>query len=421
MEQLYKNETNKILEDLGKELDISKSEYEAVVKSYTAVGNWLSEETSELAGYNPRIMPQGSFMLGTVVKPICDEDDIDIDLVCKLERKPMSWTQRNLKQAVGNRLKMKDTYDRMLKGYENGSKYKEGGRRCWTLKYSEVAGYHMDILPSFADENLTLLLEKAFTVGSDLNTSELAIRITDLEDEKYSTETDEANWLKSNPFGYAKWFYDKALIHSKRLFSLKESVDPVGAFENPKLPLQRVVQLLKRHRDIMFSSEEYNSENKPISIIITTLAARAYDKSENINDAFENTVKRMRDFIEPTNPFTGETQKWVSNPVNKEENFADKWSEVKQKQDYFYKWLDKLECDLDLVNNSLGKGQNILCESFSEMFGEKVTKTVFSNIAEEKKSLRESGKLKMALGTGLLGEVGTKVKNHEFFGSKNQE
>jgi hypothetical protein len=50
-------------------------------------------------------MPQGSFRLGTMIRPVCEEDDIDIDLVCQLTKKPDNWTQFDLKQKVGDRIK----------------------------------------------------------------------------------------------------------------------------------------------------------------------------------------------------------------------------------------------------------------------------------------------------------------------------
>jgi hypothetical protein len=421
MKQLYKNNINNILEELGKELDISKSEHEAAVKSYEAVGKWLSDENSPLNYFNPKILPQGSFMLQTVIKPINEEDDIDIDLVCKLEKKPDSWTQKELKNQIGNRLKENKDYNRMIWEHENGENYEEGGRRCWTLKYSNHAGYHMDILPSFTDDNLSILLEKQFSSGSDLNTDELAIRITDKESDNYPTEKDVNNWLKSNPFGYAKWFYNRAIISSKRLFSLKESIDPVKAYEDEKLPLQRVIQLLKRHRDIMFSNGEFDMEHKPISIIITTLATRAYDKENNIVDAYINIVKNMRSFVEEkVNPDNGKLEKWVSNPVNEEENFADKWAEIMEKQDYFYLWLDKLEEDMGNMLVLEGKGQNESNKFFSNSYGDKVSKKVFSALGENKRLLRESGNLKMETKTGLLGSSGIKVKDHNFFGKVDE-
>lgn len=229
--------------------------------------------------------------------------------------------------------------------------------------------------------------------------------------------TDTQWWMKSNPFGYAKWFFQRAIFNSKRMFALSESVDPVRPFQNQKMPLQRVIQLLKRHRDIMFSSDEYDSLNKPISIIITTLASRAYDKSENIVDAYINIVNRMRSYIETRlNNKSGQYERWVSNPVNDEENFADKWADVNQKEEYFYDWLDKLEEDLSTIKYGQSKGLYSLNESFSAQFGDGVVNKAFATYGENNRILREAGKLKMAAGTGILGSVGKVVPNHNFEG-----
>ncbi|MCK0125825.1 nucleotidyltransferase [Gelidibacter sp. F2691] len=427
MENLYKNEISKILEGLGKELDISRTQYEVVVKSYETVGSWLADETSPLKEFSPKIIPQGSFMLGTLIKPICEDDDIDVDLVCRLNKKPDSWSQKDLKQSIGNRLKEHGTYDYMLKEYDDKEYYEEGGRRCWTLKYADAAGYHMDILPSFANDGLTILLEKTFSAGNGLDTDNLAMRITDREKDGYDTDKDVENWLKSNPFGYAKWFFEKALLSTERMFSLNESVDPIRVFESEKLPLQRVVQLLKRHRDIMFASEEYDTENKPISIIITTLASRAYDKSENIIDAYTNIVMKMRSLIEEReNPETGKLEKWVANPVNMPsednagENFADKWSYEKQKEDYFYLWLEKLEEDLEILRNSQGVGLQNLNESMSDLYGKTVTNKTFANYGKVSTMERNVGRRKMATETGFLGAVGSKVPEHNFEGNNGK-
>ena len=70
--QEEKRQFSEILETLGETLDITESQYDTVVSSYKAVGEWLAELESSLAPYKPVIRPQGSFMLGTMVKPICE-------------------------------------------------------------------------------------------------------------------------------------------------------------------------------------------------------------------------------------------------------------------------------------------------------------------------------------------------------------
>jgi hypothetical protein len=401
-----KEQFSEILETLGETLDITKTQYEAAVSSYGAVGDWLAKPESSLAPYTPIIRPQGSFMLGTMIKPICDEDDLDIDLVCELTGKNLSWTQYHLKQAVGDRLKANETYKKMLDAE---------GRRCWTLLYSDQANYHMDILPSLVSKDYSILLDRAFS-STDLydKYESLAIRITDKKKDNYYSDTNSENWIKSNPFGYARWFFNAANIGSQHKdIRLSDAVNPVPKYSKQKLPLQRVVQIFKRHRDIMFKG----NEDKPISIIITTLAAMAYNKEESIIDALINVSAKMRNHIEKRiDPNTGKPIKWIPNPVNPEENFADKWVEQPNREKNFYKWLDQLEKDIQTIIQK--RGLDHIAEAMKKSFGEPTVTKTFSMLGEKNLNLRESGTLKMTTGTGILGLEGSvTTKKHNFHGN----
>ncbi len=402
-----KNQFSEILEELGNTLDITETQYNAAVKSYEAVGNWLSKEDSVLAPYKPEILPQGSFMLGTMVKPESENDDLDIDLVCQLMGKHPNWTQEHLKQKVYAQLKAHDKYQDMLD---------DEGRRCWTLLYRQEAEtekekYHMDILPSIVDSGYRIILEKVFS-GTELkDIDKLAIRITDNQIENYSTETNHLEWLKSNPFGYGRWFYQQATLDFVKAFSINESIQPVPKYRKEKLPLQRVVQILKRHRDMMFQGDEHKS----ISIIITTLAAKSYKKETNIIDALLNVIAQMPYHIEERYaPEHGKKIKWIANPVNDEENFADKWADEPQKEKNFYLWMKRVNAD---IQNALGKrGVHLIQESLEIPFGKNTVTKAFSNYGENQLKKRENGALKMATGTGILGNVGSTVKGHNFHG-----
>ena len=411
MKTIFKEEINTIYKRLGGQLDISQTEYEMAVSSYNDVANWLSKEDSTLFKYNPSILPQGSFMLGTMIKPVNPEDELDIDLVCKLDNIPASWSQEDLKEAVGNRLKEH-------KRYKDNLKDKDGGRRCWTIKYAESSNYHLDVLPSIADSNYLELLKESYYINSELDVDKLAIKITDNENDNYDEIIAHENWDKSNPFGYAKWFLKQAHISEIKLVSLNESIKPVEDFEREKLPLKVIVQLLKRHRDIMFADEIYNIENKPISIIITTLAGLSYDKSNDIIDGLSGVVRNIHKHIKKNvwNVDNNRHETWIDNPINSEENFADKWADVKQKEEYFYLWLDKLKDDFSNILNSENKGFVNLSESFSQQFGADITSKVFKSVAMDNKEKRDNTLLKMATGTGLLGDKGTTVKKHGFYG-----
>ncbi|TXE14118.1 nucleotidyltransferase [Algoriphagus aquimarinus] len=405
-----KKQFSDLLEALGQELDISKEQYDAVVKSYQAVGNQLSKEGSLLSPYKPEILPQGSFLFGTMIKPVNEKDDLDIDLVCKLTGKQPSWTQYNLKQKVGDQLKENTVYRKMLK---------EEGRRCWTLVYSDSANYHMDILPSIVDSGYQMILENAFLNSKTTDLNELAIRITDRFRDDYYSETDHKIWLKCNPFGYAKWFTNEASIDLSKRITLSESIKPVPQYQKDKLPLQRVVQILKRHRDLFFNGDE----DKPISIIITTLAARAYQKETSIIDALLNVIDRMHLFIkEKFNPKTGRMIKWIGNPVNEEENFADKWEEAPQKEKNFELWLQAVKTDVRQALDQKDKGLHSVMESLKSPFGEKSVSLAFANYGEKQLQLRNAGGLKMAGITGMIGSVGrTSIIQHTNFGAKKDQ
>lgn len=102
-------ELGKILEAIAEELDIPDSKYEDATKKYEAVGDWLGRSTSTLFPFKPKIFAQGSFRLGTCVKPL-GQDEYDIDLVCKLQIKPNS-NQKDIYNLVGNRLKENGIYE----------------------------------------------------------------------------------------------------------------------------------------------------------------------------------------------------------------------------------------------------------------------------------------------------------------------
>ncbi len=393
---------SEILEELGKLLDVTETEFNAITKSYQAVGQFLAEGSSPLQQFNPSIHPQGSFLLGTVVRPIAEEDDLDIDLVCELENKPSCWAPFHLKNAVGNRLKSSDLYR---------SKLDEEGKRCWTLLYGDNK-YHLDVLPSLVCHNYREIVTRYFSEAATRKPDELAMHITDKTKDGYYTELDSDKWMITNPFGYAQWFLSAAqsAYRREKTFAMEAKIDPVPKYRNGKFALQRAVQLLKRHRDKMFDG----ADDKPISIIITTLATRVYNNETNIYKALKHIAENMASYVEDRNGI-----KWVANPVNKTENFADRWPSEPKRQANFYKWLNQLQIDINKLEQSFGKGLPTIIKVLEDMFGETVSKKTGENYGRLLLERRKAGKLKMASTTGMLGLSGvTKVAAHNFYGTK---
>ena len=403
-----KQEFSEILEELGETLDITENQFNAAVTSYNAVGNWLCNDNSRLQPYSPSVKPQGSFLIGTTIQPYTEGQDIDIDLVCELTGKNPNWTQKDLKDIVKKQLEDHKKYESILD---------EEGRRCWTLKYRENSvnndQYHMDILPAVIANGYNVVLTKMFSESRTMNFDSLAIRITDKELLNYDSATNPDNWLQSNPFGYAKWFIDRAQTNTIKLFSLSESIQPVPKFQKDRLPLQRVVQILKRHRDMMFKDDK----EKPISIIITTLAGYAYQGQTNVLDALIDVIDRMHLFIDvEQDKDTGEYFRCVKNPVHTTENFADRWRDTPAKETKFNNWLKKVKADI--VNATEQSGQHNIINSLSESFGENAVKKTFSNIGDRARLLTEQGKNRFDATVGLSTAGASAIKPHNFYGSE---
>lgn len=345
---MVKQESSIFFENLAEYLDISESQHEAATKHYNAVGEWLREKDSLISVYNPDIYPQGSFRLGTVIKPINDADEYDIDLVCELKNLQKEHvTQKQLKHLVGDRLNENERYRKML----------EEKNRCWRLNYSDSARFHMDILPAISENRIETFLN--FTAP---NLVAGAILITDKELNE---------WQPSNPIGYAEWFkermkvqYDATRLQLSK--SLSKSIEQVPDYKI-RTPLQRSIQILKRHRDFMFVDD---LDDRPISIIISTLAALSYRNEADLLDALQNIINGMTQHIENRNGIT-----WIPNPVNPSENFADRWEHSKREMKFKY-WLQQVSRDL---NTSIQKSDVFkMAESLKPTFGDRVVNQAIS-------------------------------------------
>jgi hypothetical protein len=145
-------------------------------------------------------------------------------------------------------------------------------------------------------------------------------------------------WHESDPKGYAAWFKKRMEQEFKRILKEKRAHIEMVPEYSVRTSLQVTVQLLKRHRDMMFKGHE----NAPISVIITTLAARAYQGSASLADTVVRVTKGMRAEIE----WNG-GRPIIRNPVRTEENFADRWEGAPEKQAMFFTWLDAVEIFAD--------------------------------------------------------------------------
>ena len=71
-----------VLRRVAEEMDITQTQRDAAETAYKAVGAYI--QNKEDGNLVVDIHPQGSFNLGTVVRPNYENQEYDIDLVCLL-------------------------------------------------------------------------------------------------------------------------------------------------------------------------------------------------------------------------------------------------------------------------------------------------------------------------------------------------
>ena len=327
---------NRLLEHLVDLLDVPTSHYQRATQRYQSLGDWFHRDASRIAKFDPQVYSQGSFRLGTAIRPLTKKEEYDLDMVCELVLLKSNVSQRDLKELVGAEIKDYATANNL----NEPAKEK---KRCWRLNYADGVSFHMDILPAIPDDER--FKQFLATKGVQPDFVELAIAITDRQHEDYSRISND--WPHSNPRGFAGWFERRMRSLSRtRTAALVAngayaSVDEVPAWDW-KTPLQRAIQILKRHRDVKFQN---NLDLKPISMILTSLAARAYNGEAELDLALSGILERMPQFVRTNAPR-------VPNPVNEVEDFADRWASDPRLERNFWSWHTQAVADFDGIRNT---------------------------------------------------------------------
>ena len=341
--------TRSIIEELANSLGIPDSAYDKAESRYKDLGSFFDEPGAKCSAFSPHIYPQGSFRLGTVVRPLNGQCEYDLDLGCRLRKgiTKYSHTQHQLKMLVGAD----------LEAYRNARQIEEQleeKNRCWRFSYKDDLKFHLDSVPSIPEDAVTKSIIKLAMLEAGSNESlaghvtNFAGAITDRRSPLYTVISDQ--WKISNSEGYALWFESRMklareLMENRALSAKAAQVDDLPA-RKWKSPLQQAVQILKRHRDVMFADDPNGA---PISVIITTLSAAAYQGEQDVASALHRILTDMRNCVRDTIPR-------VPNPVNPAEDFADKWHDPDfghlQLEENFWLWLEQAQQDFRIVANA---------------------------------------------------------------------
>lgn len=329
MYYLNTDNINRLLNDVYKELDVPPPLLKEATAKYHALGAWLNTDSQANFKTDSLLYVQGSTLLGTSIKPVKRGDEYDFDLVYRRALSKDGITQAELKKQVGDQLKryikhLKDTGALEIPELHEC-------QRCWRLQYK--GKFHMDILPAIPDPEPNYKMNPA--------------------DGVIITDKEVSRWQFTNPKGYHSWFKQQmkvALLESRRSLAKAGKVDIEAVPEDEATTtLQQAIKILKRHRDSTYTGPK---DDKPISIIINTLAGHAYNNSDNLYSALSHMVDHMADHIEDRQGVP-----WVQNPINGKENFADKWEKHPERAEAFKTWLKTAQAEFTSLKKETNQHQ----------------------------------------------------------------
>jgi Cyclic GMP-AMP synthase DncV-like, nucleotidyltransferase domain len=374
-----------LLKSALESVSIPPSVYAKAMERYRSLTEFLDNPRTQVGQWKPTMHVQGSAALGTATKrPWRQDFDFDVTLVFGSLPALAAMAARN---AVEKRLREDANYARMLNTAKN---------RCLRLDYAKDECFHIDIV-----------------VGRS------AIWVSDTGTGIQVTDRQLADWICSDPLGFIAWFEKQKQVLLKtylaedgRRMMINASADPAPEQpeEDEKLPLQWVIQIIKRHRDLMFLSDPTDA---PISIILTTLAARAYQGEETIEAALVGITNRL------LQQFDDLERQTVLNPVIPEENFADKWRTKPQRREAFFKWYGRFQADVRRFIEAMKISS--ISESLDSLVGERAKTRAFKAHGEVLDEMQRRGQLGVISPAATLTPVtmaGSKViRPHTNYGS----
>lgn len=358
-----------LLRGICESLQLSPSRFRLAEERYQALASVLEAESSPFAQWAPRIYPQGSMRLGTTVKPLSGPHDLDF--VVELNLNPDHLVPGRLIDILHFHLRQHGTYRGMI----------TRKRRCVRLTYADE--FYLDILPACPDHRAG---------GTCIVVPDRSLDA----------------WIPSNPIGYSEWFRDRALLTCRSVLAEAERL-PAQIPADEKLPLQLAVQLIKRWRDTFFDADD----RAPVSIVLTTLAAKHYKGEASITDALASIAAGIVEEIEQSRQ-----TRWrivVLNPSNPMEDLSERWDGDVVAYSAFTRGMAALHEDWMAL---LDEPANAHATLF-RLFGEEPVKIALSAQAQRVQKARQVGALGISSAGAIMGSVGrpAQIRPNTFYGA----
>lgn len=289
-----REQTGSLVSTICQKLELTEAQRKRAEDSYKAITGHLKERFPQA---DVLLYPQGSMAHHTTVRPF-GRLEHDLDLVCELSGFDCEITAAELYKLVHEALEFGPWKEKL-----------KPKNRCIQIAYK--GDFHLDVVPS---------LRCAPPVG--------AIRVP---------SRDRDDYVSSNPKGFKEYFdevvakqlrfEELVAFANKEARALKAEVEPLPCYPGIDLkPLQRVVQLLKAHRNHYF----YNRGGfVPSSIVITLCAARVYERLADKGEVFETGLDAMYAIVSqihrPIADPSPDPACTLCNPRNREENLVEGW------------------------------------------------------------------------------------------------
>ena len=373
---------NMIFDNLADGLNITQTMMKKAETAYNALGEHIKNSNEE---WDVIVYPQGSFQLGTVIKPVNDEEQYDVDLVV-LVKTPYYDAEmlRNEVLQVEGKI--------------------ENKKPCIRIQYADSSQFHMDIA-------------SAQEIGI---TNDTSINIARFDgNERYFYEI-------SNPKGYIDWFkktmqFEELQRSQRALFEKCQTEVEELELSKMRTPLQKAIQILKRHRDIFFADRE-NADDRPSSIIITTLCAMAYEdlrgkyEKDNIYLTVVNMLEKFPAYVKKNS----EGDYYLENPSNPKENFLKKWCDNPALVVAFEQWIFKARTDIIYNPEAfIEDNPQELRKSLYESFGQRDADIALDNYGKQLGNYAQKGHLKYDTSSAnivLHENTGKSYNKHTYFG-----
>lgn len=313
-----------ILAQIAINLQLPPGFHATAVERYKAVCRFIEREGSVLEHRVSSFYPQGSMAIDATISTRGTDDEYDLDTVVEI--------------AGGSEgpEALLDLLETALTGYPVSRI--ERKTRCITLYYAD--GMHLDVTPA----RRLALAEKEGVIAH-----------------AKQGRPHEHRYVPMNAFGFCSWYNDRTPVEERFAIALNKALyarhglafDAAEVEEVPEQTLLIVksvttvaLQLIKRHRNILYASDK---GRMPPSVMLSCHAGHAAVPGMSLAEMVIRQARWTARAIDQATRRHAPID--VPNPVFSQERFTDRWPENLDQQDHYAHALHRFADGLEGARN----------------------------------------------------------------------